>query len=167
MSFYTTESTYTITPSESWMCEDLDDGIVGPCFVDGRDDCATWTTILSPVLTPEILADIILKTFIGIVEIDHTGEDSVFFMREGYSNSEDGNDFSHCVSHEIDHDELSSYYYHLKTIGEYLTEMYPIRNESPHFERNIMKYQSEEVTTLKLTDPTSDKEMACTDLFFF
>lgn len=125
----------------------------GPCFVDGRDDRCTWTMTLPPNPTAETLAKIIEKHFIGIggiIKVD--GVERIFFTKDSYCNRENGCDYSHCVSHEINRDALSRFYYHPTTIGGYLKE----RRDNINMLRDYVYFSEELQEHLKIKDESPE-----------
>lgn len=99
-------------------------------FIDGycRYDSA-WILTLPPQLNAQTLAGIIKKKFIGIGGIVHLNKiadvqlncKTIFFMKEDFE-FHHNYDYSHVVSHEIDHEKLKEYFYHPQTIGEYFRQ---------------------------------------------
>lgn len=117
----------------------------GPYFTDGEE---AWFMTPPPleILTPEVLASIIKKHFIGIGGI--IGDQSVFFMKDEYNVNYDGDDYSHLVSHEIDPVALKKNYYQgNKTVGEFLAECYKKESLTTNDTHFTVSYECEQTTT--------------------
>lgn len=159
------------TPSEAWMCSEKDwDNGFAPCFIDAADDCMAWAMTLPPVMTAQTFADIIRKNFIGIGKIIEQNEKTVYFFSDRFINNEGGYDYSHCVSHEIEPELLKSYFYHEKTVGEYLARQYklldnPEATSQTEFQRKseieelITQFEPRRITAVRRENRPEDAEL--------